>query len=131
MMKLSLRIARAGLAWAMLLFVSVLTPGCGKKEVDPPRTHVHPKVRVIRPQTRDLVRTVGQPGFIYAYEQTSLFPKGPGYIKDWKVDIGDPIRQDMVLATLLVPELNAEYQEKIGLAELDRVQIKVAEKWWR
>ena len=57
-------------------------------------------------------REVGQPGYVYAYEQTSLYPKITGYIEKWNVDIGDPLKKGQLLADLYVPELQAATRKK-------------------
>ena len=67
-----------------------------------------------RPEQRTIARTVGQPGFINAYEQTSIYPKVAGYVQEWNVDIGDRIKKDQEIATLSVPELPAELKQKQG-----------------
>ena len=71
---------------------------------------------------------VCQPAFINAYEQTSIYPKVAGYIKRWNVDIGDRISKDQVMTELFVPELDAEYQQKIAEVAQDEVLVKVAEE---
>ena len=53
------------------------------------------------PRLRTIVRTVGQPSFIEAYERTSIYPKLTAYIEKWIVDIGDKVKKDQVLATPL------------------------------
>jgi HlyD family secretion protein len=77
---------------------------------------------------RSISRTVGQPGFVYAYEQTAIYAKVAGYIKKWSVDIGDPIKKDQEIATLFVPELEAELLQKRAQVEMDETQILVAER---
>jgi multidrug efflux pump subunit AcrA (membrane-fusion protein) len=86
-------------------------------------------VKVVNVAKRTIVHVTGQPGFIEAYEQTSIYPKISGFIDAWKVDIGDPITKGMVLAHLDVPDLVAEYDEKKADVELDEVRIAVAEKF--
>src|SRR4051794_30299984 len=95
------------------LSAAVAASGCGKGEP----THYAsvtrpPTVRLTRPVARDIVRTVGQPSFIEAYERTSIYPKVTGYIEKWIVDIGDKVKKDQVLATLFVPELVEDYGTK-------------------
>lgn len=111
-------------AWTFLGLVGGIVaaaPGCGTADKPPPRAALDaPAVRLIRPTARTLVRTVGQPGFVDAYEQTAIYAKLASYIQDWKVDIGDPIKKDQVLAILFVPELVEEHQAK--QAELSLAQ---------
>ncbi len=54
---------------------------------------VEPQVQIVQAEMRTISRTVGQPGFITAYEQTPLYPKIAGYIEKWNVDIGDRIKK--------------------------------------
>jgi HlyD family secretion protein len=83
---------------------------------------------VVNAEKRTIMRVTGQPGFIEAYEQTAIFSKISGYVDEWKVDIGDRITKDTVLAHLDVPDLIAEHEEKKAEVELDEVRIKVAEE---
>ena len=124
----SLRRAAGG--WLALgLLVALAAPGCGHEH----KTEIHsvsepPMVQVIRPETRDLMRVVGQPSFVEAYERTSIYPKLTGYIQKWYVDIGDRVHKDQVLADLFVPEIIEEWETKGATVEYDRKLVKLAEK---
>jgi multidrug efflux pump subunit AcrA (membrane-fusion protein) len=85
-------------------------------------------VRLVQPQTRKIVRVVGQPSFIEAYEHTSIFAKPTAFIKEWKVDIGDKVKKDQVLATLFVPELVEDHETKGATVDLDKQRIALAEE---
>jgi len=117
-----------GRATALGLMVLLVAAGCRKPPPPGKEVHVRPAVRLVNPQKRYIVRTTGQPGFIEAYEQTSIYPKVAGYIDEWKVDIGDRVKKGQLLAHLYVPDLQADYQEKKAQAALDQVQIKVSEQ---
>ncbi len=105
-----------------------LTAGCEKRPPAAPAPNARPQVQVSKLTWRTIERAVGQPAFINAYEQTSIYPKVAGYIKRWNVDIGDRISKDQVMTELFVPELDAEYQQKIAEVAQDKVLIKVAEE---
>lgn len=85
-------------------------------------------VRVIQPQTRNIIRIIGQPSFVEPYERTSIYPKLSGYIKKWYVDIGDTVKKDQVLADLYVPEIEEDCRTKKATVELDREQVELAKK---
>lgn len=102
--------------------------GCAKPPSGATPIDVEPEVRLVHPEKRTISRIVGQPGFIYAYEQTAIFPKVAGYVQKWHVDIGDPIKKDQEIATLYVPELDAELLQKQAQVELDEAQVLVAEQ---
>jgi multidrug efflux pump subunit AcrA (membrane-fusion protein) len=83
-------------------------------------------VRVTRPETRDIVRFVGQPSFVESYERTSIYPKLSAYIKKWYVDIGDKVTKHQVLADLFVPEVEEDCQTKHETLELVEERVKLA-----
>jgi HlyD family secretion protein len=87
-----------------------------------------PTVHVIKPPLRNIVRVVDQPSFIEAYERTAVYPKLTAYIKEWKVDIGDKVKKDLVLATLFVPELEEDYTTKQARVVLEHQLIELARK---
>jgi len=105
------------------LFLAV---GCGSKEVPAKPVQVEPHVRLVKVERRDISHTVGQPGFIYPYEQTAIYPKVPGFVEKWHVDIGDRIEKDQEIALLFVPELDAELEQKKAQVALDNAQVRVA-----
>jgi multidrug efflux pump subunit AcrA (membrane-fusion protein) len=78
-------------------------------------------VATVKPERRTIRRTVGQPGYIQAFEQTQVVAKVPGYVEKWNVDIGDRVRKGDVVAELWVPELAAELK-------LKDEQVRQAEK---
>ena len=83
---------------------------------------------MINPPVRNIVRVVGQPSFIEAYERTSIYPKLTAYIEKWIVDIGDKVKKGDVLATLFVPELVEDFGTKKATVELDEQRIELARK---
>ncbi|HVX14085.1 MAG TPA: HlyD family efflux transporter periplasmic adaptor subunit [Pirellulales bacterium] len=85
-----------------------------------------PTVRVTQPDTRDIVRVVGQPSFVDAYERTSIYPKLAGFIERWYVDIGDKVTKDQVLADLFVPEIIEEWKTKGATVEYDKKRVDLA-----
>ena len=87
-----------------------------------------PTVQVVRPEPRNIVRVVGQPSFVEAYERTSIYPKLTGYIQKWYVDIGDKVHKDQVLADLFVPEIVEEWEKKGATVDYNRKLVKLAEK---
>ncbi len=110
------------------LVQAALVSGCHKPPPTGQLVRTEPLVRLVKPELRTIVRTVGQPAFINAYEQTSVYAKVAGYVKQWHVDIGDNIKKDQPLVELFVPELVAEHDQKKAQVVQDEVLIKVAEQ---
>ena len=114
---------------ALCLLAAVAAPGCGHEE----KSHFTsvskpPTVQIIQPEVRKLVRDVGQPSFIEAFERTSIYPKLTGYIDKWIVDIGDKVKKGEVLATLFVPELVEDHGTKKATVKLDEERVQLARK---
>jgi multidrug efflux pump subunit AcrA (membrane-fusion protein) len=120
----------AGLRRLAYGFLSALMlVGCGHDE----ESHYSsvsrpPVVEVIKPEARKIVRVVGQPSFIEAYEHTSVYPKLTAYIEKWIVDIGDKVKKDDTLATLFVPELVEDYGTKKATVKLDEQRVALAKE---
>ncbi|MGO9597888.1 MAG: efflux RND transporter periplasmic adaptor subunit [Isosphaeraceae bacterium] len=111
------------------LAAALSASGCGHKEKSRYTSVAKPPtVRVIQPQVRKIVRVVGQPSFIEAYERTSVYPKLTAYIEKWIVDIGDKVKKGDVLATLFVPELVEDYGTKKATVKLDKERVELARK---
>jgi multidrug efflux pump subunit AcrA (membrane-fusion protein) len=103
--------------------------GCGHQEENH-YTSISkpPTVKIIQPEIRTIVRVVGQPSFIEAYERTSIYPKLIAYIDKWIADIGDKVKKGDVLATLFVPELVEDFGTKRATVKLDENRIELAKK---
>ena len=85
-------------------------------------------VRVVKPELRNMTSTVVQPGFVEAYEQTAIFSKVSGFIKEFSVDIGDKVKRGQVLCEIFVPELEQQHQQKLAQVELDVSMVQQAEQ---
>ena len=111
------------------LLAALAAPGCSHEaKIDFSTVSKPPVVQVIKPPVRTLVRVVGQPSFIEAFERTSVYPKLTAYIEKWNVDIGDRVKKGDTLATLFVPELVEDYETKKATVELDKQRIELALK---
>jgi HlyD family secretion protein len=97
--------------------------GKGESRRDPgslggPRTsteHV-PTAQVIKPARGGMERITDQPGTVRAFERATLYAKVSGYLKELKVDRGDRVKKDQILAQIYDPELDvAVLQAQAGL----------------
>jgi multidrug efflux pump subunit AcrA (membrane-fusion protein) len=114
---------------AVCLAALAAAPGCSREEKSRYVSVTKPQVvRLIKPESRDIIRIVGQPSFIESYERTSIYPKLVGYIEKWNVDIGDKVTRGAVLATLFVPELVEEHGTKKATVKLDEERVELALK---
>ena len=115
---------RVGLVLAFLASLA----GCQEESQAPgPLVSTVPKVRTVKPEVRNLTHTVVQPGYVEAYEQTSIYSKVSGFIKSFAVDIGQQVKKGEALAEIFVPELDEELQRKQAQVGLDKQSIEHAE----
>jgi HlyD family secretion protein len=121
---------RSGGWLAVCVLAALAATGCGEapSAEEAKKTSDSPTVEVVQPQYRKIVRVVGQPSFVEAYERTSIYPKVTGYIKKWNVDIGDKVKKGDVLCTLYVPELEEERETKWRTVKLDKDRVRLAEQ---
>jgi multidrug efflux pump subunit AcrA (membrane-fusion protein) len=111
------------------LLVALLVPGCGHEApIQFKAESKAPSVELTQPKVRNIVRVVGQPSFIEAYERTSIYSKPSAYIKKWLADIGDKVKKDQPLAYLFVPELEEDHDTKKATVVLDQERIDLAEE---
>ena len=70
-----------------------------------------PVVAVATPDTRGKRTTIDLPGRLEAYSQAQLFARVSGYIKEWKVDIGTPVKSGQLLAEIDAPDLDQQIMQ--------------------
>lgn len=74
-------------------------------------------VNIVYPKRGSLHREVSQPGSIEAFEETPIFAKVSGYVKEGWKDIGAALHKGEILAELHAPELEDELRQKEALIE--------------
>jgi len=65
-----------------------------------------PTAQVIKPARGGTERITDQPGTVRAFDRATLYAKVSGYLQDLKVDRGDRVKKDQILAQIYVPELD-------------------------
>jgi RND family efflux transporter MFP subunit len=100
--------------------------GCQEKQ-----SESLPATASVAPVTRgDLASTLTVAGEFQPYQEVELHAKVSGYIRRINVDIGDRVKAGQVIATLEVPELNAqvagsEAEVRHSQSEISRAQSGV------
>jgi RND family efflux transporter MFP subunit len=79
-----------------------------------------PVVAVAQPDTRSKRTTLDLPGRLEAYTQAQIFARVSGYVKEWKADIGTPVKAGDLLAEIDAPDLD----QQIMQAEADLASAK-------
>ena len=107
-----------------LVVLAALATGCHKGGSEPMEANRSgngdPVVRSVKAERRTIDYAVDSPGFVDAFEQTSIFSKVSGFIKHFDVDIGQEVKKDDLLAEIFVPELDEDHQRKMAQVDLDK-----------
>ena len=80
-------------------------------------TQAIPVVAVAHPDSRGRRTTIDLPGRLEAYSQAQLYARVSGYLKEWKADIGTPVKAGQILAEIEAPDLDQQImQAEAGLS---------------
>ena len=86
-----------------------------------------PTVAVAKVTREDLFKTITIPAEFRPYVEAVLNAKVSGYVDKMNVDFGDKVKAGQVLATLIVPELNAELTNAIAAEQKAQADYTNAE----
>jgi RND family efflux transporter MFP subunit len=70
-----------------------------------------PVVAVAPPDTRSKAATLELPGRLEAYTQAQMYARVSGYVKDWRADIGTPVKAGELLAEIDAPDLDQQIMQ--------------------
>jgi RND family efflux transporter MFP subunit len=70
-----------------------------------------PVVAVASPDMRGKTTTVSLPGRLEAYTQAQMYARVSGYVKEWKADIGTPVKNGQLLAEIDAPDLDQQIMQ--------------------
>lgn len=90
---------------AAVSVTGIFVTGCDQHQAE---TASAPTVGVVKVDREDLFEEVSIPAEFRAYEQVDLHAKVSGYVKEVNVDFGDRVKAGQLLATLEIPELQAD-----------------------
>jgi RND family efflux transporter MFP subunit len=74
-------------------------------------TQAVPVVALATPDTHVKKTTLDLPGRLEAYTQAQIYARVSGYVKDWKVDIGTPVKSGDLLAEIDAPDLDQQIMQ--------------------
>ncbi len=83
------------------------------------------KVEVLTPKSGSSSRAVVLPGSVRPLEETVVYPRANGYVRAWKVDLGDKVKEGDVLAEIDTPELDQQLEQ--ARAELEKTRAALAQ----
>jgi RND family efflux transporter MFP subunit len=71
-------------------------------------TQAVPTVATAPPDAKTLRPVLNLPGRLEAYSRAPIFARVSGYVKEWKVDIGAPVKAGQLLAEIEAPDLDQQ-----------------------
>src|SRR5947199_9024800 len=103
----------------VLTALAALSAGCGRQATEaapiatgPPAA---PELATATPRRQALTLTVEQPGRVEAFEQTPVYAKIAGYVKDVRVEVGSRVKKGDPLAERDVPEPVEDLHHRQGV----------------
>ena len=70
-----------------------------------------PVVAAAKPDTHGQRTTLDLPGRLEAFTQAQIYARVSGYLKDWKADIGTPVKSGDLLAEIDAPDLDQQIMQ--------------------
>src|SRR5207248_576742 len=83
-------------------------------------------VDVVSAQRDEKPKELILPGTFQAIKQTTIYPRSNGYVKSWKVDIGDNVQAGQLLAEISTPEVDQQLAQARAQEEITKV---TADRW--
>jgi RND family efflux transporter MFP subunit len=84
------------------------------------------RVEVIKPKAVSGELAIELPGVIKALEETQIYPRATGYVREWFVDVGDNVTAGQLLAEIEVPELDAQLTQSLAQVAVARASVNQA-----
>ena len=83
-------------------------------------------VDVVSAQRDEKPKELILPGTFQAIKQSTIYPRSNGYVKSWKVDIGDNVQAGQLLAEISTPEVDQQLAQARAQEEIAKV---TADRW--
>jgi RND family efflux transporter MFP subunit len=93
-----------------------------------------PNVAVETPSSSENQNGIDLPGRLQAYIQAPIYARVPGYLKDWKHDIGSRVKAGELLAEIETPDLDQQLMQAradLSAAEANAKLAEITAKRWQ
>src|SRR5438067_7813726 len=84
------------------------------------------EVNVVNAQRDRKPKELILPGTFQAFKETTIYPRSNGYVKSWKVDIGDNVKEGQLLAEIETPEVDQQLAQSKANYDIAKV---TADRW--
>lgn len=88
-------------------------------------------VQVVKPQRRDIVKTLSLPANISPWAQATLYAKVSGYLTSMEADKGDAVKKGQLLAVIDAPEIKEQYQQAEAQHAIKQVTAARLSNVWK
>jgi RND family efflux transporter MFP subunit len=132
------RLRQAGGVFA-LLAIAVVAYGIGSRASQNSRLHdlteaqALPVVALVTPTQVENDSGLDLPGRLQAYITAPIYARVPGYLKDWKHDIGSRVKAGDLLAEIDTPDLDQQLMQARAALSVAQANAKLAqitaERW--
>ena len=94
---------------------------------------MRPNVVVVPAQRAKANMELTLPGTLLPIQEALIFARTNGYVKHWKVDIGEQVKQGQVLAEIETPEIDRELKQALAIQQQVKANMELArstaERW--
>jgi len=91
------------------------------------RADAVPTVSVQLPVKEAAASKLDLPGSIQALQETDIYARTTGYLKQWLVDYGAHVKKGQLLATIDSPEVDAQLDQARGMVASDQANVSKGE----
>lgn len=86
-----------------------------------------PTVKLVQPVLRPDIQTLVLPGTLQAFYSATVYARVDGYLKNWLVDIGAPVKSGQLMAEIETPELDEQLKQAEAHLNTSIANEKLAE----
>jgi RND family efflux transporter MFP subunit len=124
----------------VLLAIAVVAYGLGSRATQNSRLHdlteaqALPVVAIVMPTRVENDASLDLPGRLQAYITAPIYARVPGYLKDWKHDIGAKVKAGDLLAEIDTPDLDQQLMQAraaLSVAEANAKLAQITAQRWR
>jgi RND family efflux transporter MFP subunit len=91
------------------------------------QTSAIPVVEVVHPKPAISGQEITLPGNVQAFNDTPIYARTNGYVKNWYVDIGAHVKQGQLLALIQTPELDQQLKQARADLETAQANLEIAQ----
>jgi membrane fusion protein (multidrug efflux system) len=88
-------------------------------------------VQVVRPERRDISKTLSLPANVAPWAQATLYAKVSGYLTSMEVDKGDRVQKGQLLAVIDAPEIREQYEQAEAQYVIKQVTARRLSNVWK